>query len=90
MVHWGYNLSVINIKLKGADSYSYQFITSTTAFWTKPYKINLKSTISPGVFIMASPYSYNNKSGSTLNYNIAGLGWCWIHISNIKTICIGT
>jgi hypothetical protein len=70
---FGYNLSVINIKLKGADDYSYQFMSSTTAFWTKPYKINLKSTISPGVFLMASPYSYNNKSGSTWNYNVAGL-----------------
>jgi hypothetical protein len=69
----GYNLSVINIKLKGADDYSYSFMSSATAFWTKPYKINTKSSISPGVFVMASPYSYNNKSGSTWNYNIAGL-----------------
>jgi len=69
----GYNLSLITIKLKGNDDYSYQMMSSTTAFWTKPYKINVKSTISPGVFLMASPYSYNNKSGSTWNYNVAGL-----------------
>jgi hypothetical protein len=69
----GYNLSLITIKLKGNEEYSYQMMSSTTAFWTKPYKINPKSTISPGVFLMASPYSYNNKSGSTWNYNVAGL-----------------
>ena len=70
---FGYNLSVINIKLKGVDDYSYTFSTSATAFWTKPYKINNKSTISPGVFLMASPYSYNSYSGNTWNYNVAGL-----------------
>jgi hypothetical protein len=69
----GGNLSVITIKLKINNEYSYQLMSSTTAFWTKPYKINTKSTISPGVFVMASPYSYNNKSGSTWNYNVAGL-----------------
>jgi len=69
----GYNLSVINIKLKGVDDYSYTFSTSATAFWTKPYKLNNKSTISPGVFLMASPYSYNSYSGNTWNYNVAGL-----------------
>jgi hypothetical protein len=69
----GYNLSIINIKLKGPDGYSYQFSTSTTGFWTKPYPLSRKSTVSPGVFLMASPYSYNNKSGGSWNYNIAGL-----------------
>ena len=70
---FGYNVSVINIKLKGNDEYSYQFMSSITGFWTKPYKINNKSTISPGVFTMASPYSYNSKNGPAWNYNIAGL-----------------
>jgi hypothetical protein len=69
----GYNLSVINIKLKGVDSYSYQFTSSTTGFWTKPYQLNKKSTISPGVFIMGSPYSYNTSTGGSWNYNVAGL-----------------
>jgi hypothetical protein len=69
----GYNLSLITIKLKISDGYSYQFSTSTTGFWTKPYKLSAKSTISPGVFLMASPYSYNNKSGNSWNYNIGGL-----------------
>jgi hypothetical protein len=70
---FGYNLSVINIKLKGADSYSYTFASSTTAFWTKPYQISRKSTLSPGIFLMASPYSYNSATGNTWSYNVAGL-----------------
>jgi hypothetical protein len=48
-------------------------MSSTTAFWTKPYQVSRKSTLSPGVFLMASPYAYNSKSGSAWNYNIMGL-----------------
>ena len=70
---FGYNLSVINIKLKGVDEYSYTFASSITGFWTKPYQISRKSTLSPGVFLMASPYSYNSSTGNTWSYNIAGL-----------------
>jgi hypothetical protein len=70
---FGYNLSVINIKLKEAVGYSYSMMSSTTAFWTKPYQISRKSTLSPGVFLMASPYAYNSKAGSTWNYNVMGL-----------------
>jgi len=70
---FGYNLSVINIKLKGVDEYSYTFSSSLTGFWTKPYQISRKSTLSPGVFLMASPYSYNSSTGNTWSYNIAGL-----------------
>lgn len=70
---YGYNLSYVNIKLKDAVGYSYSVMTSTTAFWTKPYPISRTSTLSPGVFLMASPYAFNSKSGSTWNYNITGL-----------------
>jgi hypothetical protein len=69
----GYNLSIINIKIKNIDTYQYQLSTSTTCFWSKMYSLNTKSTISPGVFIMASPYSYNTGIGSVWNYNVAGL-----------------
>ena len=70
----GFNTSIINLKLKSdVNNHSYQFISSLVGFWTKPYKLSAKSTISPGVFLMASPYSYNNKSGNSWNYNIAGL-----------------
>jgi hypothetical protein len=71
---FGYNLSYINIKLKDdKGNYSYTFSTSTTGFWTKPFPLNRKATISPGVFLMASPYAYNSESGNSWNYNLAGL-----------------
>jgi hypothetical protein len=35
--------------------------------------LNKKATVSPGVFIMGSPYSYNTETGGSWNYNIAGL-----------------
>ena len=70
---FGYNLSLVNIKIKGAEKSSYQFSTSTTGFWTKPYPLSKKATVSPGVFIMGSPYSHNTATGGSWNYNIAGL-----------------
>jgi hypothetical protein len=70
---FGYNLSLVNIRIKGADKSSYQLSTSTTGFWTKPYPLSKKATISPGIFIMGSPYSYNTATGDSWNYNIAGL-----------------
>jgi len=75
---FGYNLSYINIKLKGATmegkiNYSYSFMSSITAFWTKPYQLSTKSTLSPGVFIMSSPYTYNSESGPLYSHYITGL-----------------
>jgi hypothetical protein len=71
---FGCNLSYINIKLKDdKGDYSYTFSTSATGFWTKPFPVNRKTTISPGVFLMASPYAYNSESGNSWNYNLAGL-----------------
>jgi hypothetical protein len=70
---YGYNLSLVNIKLKMMESYSYSFASSTTAFWTKPFPVTKKVTVSPGVFLMGSPYTWNTDAGSTWNYNVAGL-----------------
>lgn len=72
----GYNLSYINIKLKEGNGYSYSLSSSATGFWTKPYPINNKVTLSPGIFIMSSPFSYNTTTGSSWNYNINGLIGC--------------
>jgi hypothetical protein len=73
---FGYNLSYINIKMKEVEGYSYAFMSSATGFWTKPYQINLKTTLSPGVFIMSSPYAYSTSSGNSWNYNINSLIGC--------------
>jgi hypothetical protein len=48
-------------------------MSSLTGFWTKPYQISPRSTLSPGIFVMASPYSYNSQTGNTFSYNIGGL-----------------
>jgi hypothetical protein len=69
----GFNASYINVKLKGTNDYSYSFMSSLTGFWTKPYQISPRSTLSPGIFVMASPYSYNSQTGNTFSYNIGGL-----------------
>lgn len=41
-------------------------ITSSVAFWTKPYTYSKKLTISPQSFILLSPISYNSTTGKTL------------------------
>jgi hypothetical protein len=42
--------------------------TSAVVFWTKPYVVNSKLTLSPQVFLMNSPISYNPETGeSTVN-----------------------
>jgi predicted porin len=70
---FGYNLSIINVKVKTETKYSYTFSSATTAFWTKPFQVTKKFSLSPGVFLMGSPYGWNNNSGSTWNYNLSAL-----------------
>ena len=45
--------------------YDYNMSTSVVAFWTKPYQYSKKLTISPQVFTMFAPLSYNTVAGST-------------------------
>ena len=39
--------------------------SSMVVFWTKPYQYNKKITLSPQVFMMSSPISYNTITGQT-------------------------
>jgi hypothetical protein len=34
-------------------------------FWTKPYPVDNKITLSPQVFVMNSPINWNSKTGET-------------------------
>ena len=70
---YGYNVSAVMIKLNISDVYSYSLLTSTTGFITKPFPVSKKVTISPSLFIMATPYTYSKLSGNTFNYNIMTL-----------------
>jgi hypothetical protein len=63
---YGYNVGVINLLLKNSNGgFDYNMATSAIVFWTKPYQYSKKLTISPQVFTMFAPISYNSASGVT-------------------------
>jgi len=73
---YGYNLGAITLLLKDTkiinnktgetkEIFNTSFSTSVVAFWTKPYPYNKKITLSPQVFLMNSPISWNSKTGET-------------------------
>ena len=63
---YGYNVGAIMLLLKGTEQkYDVTLSTSSVVFWTKPYQYSKKLTISPQVFVMYSPISYNTFTGET-------------------------
>ena len=63
---YGYNVGAINLFLKNSNGgFDYNLATSTIVFWTKPYPYSKKLTISPQVFTMFSPISWNSVTGVT-------------------------
>ena len=73
---YGYNLGAITLLLKDTkiinsktgetkEIFNTSFSTSVVSFWTKPYPYNKKITLSPQVFLMNSPISWNSKTGET-------------------------
>jgi hypothetical protein len=64
---YGYNVGVINLFLKNDNTggFEYNMASSAIVFWTKPYQYNKKLTISPQVFTMFAPISYNSATGVT-------------------------
>ena len=72
---FGYNLSLINLFLKDFNGgYDHNVSTSVVAFWTKPYQYNKKLSVSPQVFTMLSPISWNSMVGTTtINRNLGYL-----------------
>jgi hypothetical protein len=68
---YGYNLGVINLFLKDGTKYNYNMSSSIVAFWTKPYPYSRKLVISPQVFSMFSPISWNTVTNTTtINKNM--------------------
>jgi hypothetical protein len=69
---FGYNVGIINLLLDGGDEgYKYNISSSGVMFWTKPYQINKKLTLSPQVFTTFSPISWNSSSKTTtINRNM--------------------
>lgn len=72
---FGYNVGILNLLLKNSDNgYDYNQSTSAVAFWTKPYQYSKKLTISPQLFTMLSPISWNTATGiSTVSRSIGFL-----------------
>jgi hypothetical protein len=75
---YGYNVGLITLLLKDTEIntetrkikkvFNLSLATSAVVFWTKPYVVNTKLTLSPQVFLMNSPISYNPETGeSTVN-----------------------
>jgi hypothetical protein len=72
---YGYNVGLINLFLKETDInsetnrrrniYKQSLSASMVVFWTKPYIINSKLTLSPQVFLMNSPISWNSVNKET-------------------------
>jgi hypothetical protein len=70
---YGYNIGMVNLMTKSVvQKYDYSLITSAVVFWTKPYQYSKKITLSPQVFIMTSPLSYNTFTGNTMVNRHAG------------------
>jgi hypothetical protein len=56
------------------SGYNTSWATSTTFFWMHPpIQINSRLTISPQVFIMASPVSYNSITGITVDDKLGSM-----------------
>jgi hypothetical protein len=72
---YGYNVGVITLLLRDTKIdtetrridriFKLSLSTSAVVFWTKPYVVNTKLTLSPQVFLMNSPISYNSRTGET-------------------------
>ena len=72
---FGYNLGVISLFIKNQENkYDYHMSTSAVGFWTKPYQYSKKLTISPQIFTMFAPLSWNSVTGaSTINRHMGFL-----------------
>ena len=64
---YGYNVGMVNLFLRNAENTGYDFnmVSSVVGFWTKPYQKSKKITLSPQIFLMVSPISYNSTVGKT-------------------------
>lgn len=63
---YGINVGGIGLITKNIEGkLDISISTSLVGFWTKPYQINNKVTLSPQVFIMSTPISYQPSLGTT-------------------------
>jgi len=64
---FGYNVGLINLLLNNSEKggYDHNMSTSVVAFWTKPFQYSKKLSISPQIFTMFAPISYNSEAKTT-------------------------
>jgi hypothetical protein len=73
---YGYNVGLITLLLKNNEVINFKtgetkevfntsLSTSLVVFWTKPYSVQPKITLSPQIFLMNSPIAWNSKTGET-------------------------
>ena len=78
---FGYNAGLIGLQMRKMEGKGYDLsvMTSFVAFWTKPFQYNRKTTLSPQLFFMNSPISWNTLTGNSMVTKtpgfIAGLGY---------------
>jgi hypothetical protein len=63
---YGYNLGVVSLLLNNGKGYDYSASMSAIAFWTRPYQIDKKTTISPQIFVTNSSIAWNPNTGQTV------------------------
>jgi hypothetical protein len=63
---YGYNVGVISLFLKNDNRYDLSISTSMLVFWTKPYQISRKATLSPQIFLSNSPITWNTVAGESV------------------------
>ena len=56
---YGYNVGIVNLFI-GSE---YSMSTSGVIFWTKPYQVSKKLTLSPQIFTMSPSGSWNTSTG---------------------------
>ena len=71
---YGYNVGIVNLFIDAGSGMEYSMSSSGLVFWTKPYPVSQKLTISPQIFTMFAPISWNSVAGtSTINKNMGYL-----------------
>jgi hypothetical protein len=64
---FGYNVGVITLMMQNPTKggYDVSLMASAVGFWMKPYQYSRKVTLTPQVFVMQSPLSWNTVTGSS-------------------------
>lgn len=78
---YGFNVGLVSLFIKTdalgdgtKEVFNTSLSSSLVTFWTKPYQVSKKLTLSPQVFIMSSPLSYSPSMGqNTVNKDLGFL-----------------